>query len=291
MGCAHGVDPTDPNAVKAGGKGGGFPGSGSTGAGGDDLGAGGSGNSSGSSSGSGASPGGGTTSSGGTSVGGGESAGGTQPGGGASNMGGSGGGAVVVDPVLPGDLIVQYYPGQMDTGSIRPQLAIVNRGMKNVPLSQLTIRYWYTADGPSGTGSQEAHLDYAEIGRLTNGRTTVKLSTGAVMPPQTGADTYLEVGFTGPDKLGPGQVDVDKNPLVSTKQIQTRVNWPNYSTKYNETNDYSYAMKTMFVDWAKVTLYQAGVLVFGTEPDGTKPSGAVPDDGGTTPTPADAGHD
>lgn len=106
--------------------------------------------------------------------------------------------------------------------------------------------------------------------------TTVKLSFGPVTPAQTGADTYLEVGFTGSATIG-----------TDTGEIQTRVNWKNYTQGYDETNDYSYdGTKTSFVDWPKATLYQRGVLIWGREPDGT-----VPDVGGADGGPDGAARD
>jgi cellulose 1,4-beta-cellobiosidase len=294
IGCAHGVDPVDPDAVEGSGGRGGTSGS-ISGSGNTPSESGGTVNGSGAGSSVGGSsgglPGGGGTPSPGSGGGssGSPSSGGTAAGGGA----GAGAGGAVVDPILPGDVVVQYMPGASnDNGSIRPHFSVVNRGQKLVPLAQITIRYWYTADGPTSSSNyQELMLDYAEVGRLTSGRTTVVLSFKPVMPPQPNADTYLEVGFKGPDSIGPGQMTVDKTPFLETKQIETAAHWPGYNPKYDQTNDYSYATKTTYVDWPKVTLYQNGVLVWGTEPDGTMPSGMSPGDAGATPSPSpsDAG--
>jgi cellulose 1,4-beta-cellobiosidase len=293
--CAHGVDPGAGGDVSPVGSGS----SGGASSNGGDLGSG-TGNSTSvtaggsSSSAGGASSGGTTTPSGaGTSSSGGAitSSGGASSGGGttsSSGATGSGGSPTVVVPA--GDLVVQYMSvTSTDKGSIHPHLAVVNRGKKDVPLAQLTLRYWYTADGTASSSDyQQAELDYAAIPRLTNMRTSVVLSTAAVKPPQTGADTYLEVAFMGPDSLGPGQLDVDKMPLVSTQQIEIRVHWPGYTPQYDESNDYSYdATKTSYADSPKVTLYQNGTLIWGVEPDGTKPSGE-PVTGGDASAP-DAG--
>ena len=301
IGCAHGVDPVDPDAI--GGTGGTGFGSGSisgtgdipNGTGATVSSSGGTGSSSGGaspstgaapSSGGGNSPGTGGGSSGGPS-------GGGTSGGGAAGAAGTGAGGVVVDPVLPGDVVVQYFSAENGTGitNIKPHFNIVNRGKKLVPLAQLTLRYWYTADGPTSGTYQELQLDYAEVTRLTGGGTKVKMSVAAVTPPQPNADTYIEIGFTGTDSIGPGKVDVDKNALLATKQIEVAAHWPGYTTKYDQSNDYSYAAKTAFVDWPKVTLYQNGVLIWGTEPDGTMPSGVGAGDAGGPPSPSDAGRD
>jgi hypothetical protein len=292
-GCAHGVDPGGPSSADlsqtGGTSSGGFTSSGGdfgTGTGDStSVSAGNSSSSSGgASSGGSVSSGAGTSSSGGATTisSGGTSNGGATPSGGASGSGGS-----PTVPVLPGDLVVQYMHGDVNTTNIRPQFAVVNRGKKDVPLAQLSLRYWYTADGtPTSSDYQQTQLDYAAIGRLTNMRTSVVLSTSAVKPPQTGADTYLEVAFMGPDSIGPGQVDVDKQPLVSTQQIQVEVHWPGYNVQYNESNDYSYdATKTSFADWPKVTLYQNGTLIWGIEPNGNKPSNDPTTSAGDASTP------
>lgn len=106
----------------------------------------------------------------------------------------------------------------------------------------------------------------------------MKLSFGKLAKPEPGADHYIEVAFEGGDSLAPG---------AATNQIQVRANWPNYTVNYDETNDYSWnGAITTFTDWRKVTVYQNGVLVWGTEPDGTTPK--VLPDGGTDAAPADA---
>jgi cellulose 1,4-beta-cellobiosidase len=279
--CAHGVDPGGPSSADL--TSGGTSSVGATSSGGDfgsgagnstSVSTGGSSSSGGASAGGTASSSAGTSSSGGTTTSSGGAAGGTTASGGAAGSGGS-----PTVPVPPGDLVVQYMPAaSMDTGSIHPHFAVVNRGKKTVPLAQLTLRYWYTADGTAtGSDYQQTQLDYAEISRLTSGRTTVVLSTAAVKPAETGADTYLQVGFMGPDALGPDQMDVDHMPLVSTKQIEVEVHWPGYNPKYDESNDYSYdGTKTTYADWPKVTLYQNGTLIWGVEPDGTKPANEPP---------------
>jgi len=206
--------------------------------------------------------------------------------GGGSSGGATGtGGAPAFDagPPAIGVLVAQYMVGDTDPkdGNIKPQFNLVNRSTRSIPLAALTIRYFYTIDGspPATTDYQQLWLDYADISRITNGGTTVKLSFAKLAKPQPGADHYIQVAFQGGDSLAPG---------ASTNQIQVRANWPNYTVNYDETNDYSWngAIRA-FTDWRKVTVYQNGVLVWGTEPDGTTPK--VPSDGGAdSSAPSDA---
>ena len=207
-------------------------------------------------------------------------AGGSAGASGSAGTGGSAGagGSVYMGPPPIGDLWVQYRTpiGNASNNHIKPQFKVDNRGTDSVPLSELTIRYWYTVDGsPTGNNYQELTVDYADVTRLFPGTTAV-LSFAPVDPAEPDADHYVEVGFSGSGVLGPSQ---------STNQIETRVNWPGYSPNYDQSNDYSWdPTKTSFADWEKVTLYRRGYLVFGIEPDGTTPT-PPPEDGGT----ADAG--
>ena len=133
---------------------------------------------------------------------------------------------------------------------IKPHLNVVNTGTAAVPLSELTIRYWYAKDT---TQTQVYDCDYAVKGCAN---ITARFVTPA--PATATADTYLEIGFApAAGALAAGQ---------QTGEIQNRLhnqNWVNY----NEANDYSFdPTKTAFADWTRVTLYRAGVLVWGTEP-------------------------
>src|SRR5262245_8074357 len=149
-------------------------------------------------------------------------------------------------------LRVQYKIPQAvpNDNHVRPHLNIVNGGTATVPLSELTLRYWYTVDG---VRPQVYVCDWTP-----RGCGNVTSSFVAVSPARTGADFYLQLGFTpGMGSLTAGQ---------STGEIQGRFNKDNW-TNYDESNDYSYdPTKLAFADWDRVTLYRNGTLVWGTEP-------------------------
>ncbi len=153
-----------------------------------------------------------------------------------------------------GGLKVQYRAGNTNPGDnqIQPHLNIVNTGSSSVALSGLKIRYWYTWEGSAQT--QSFFCDYAVVGCGNVVGSFVKLAT-----PVSGADYYEEVGFTGTGSIAAGG---------QSGEVQTRFNKSDYSN-YTETGDYSFdPTKTVLTDWAKVTLYNNGVLVWGTEPGG-----------------------
>ncbi len=149
-------------------------------------------------------------------------------------------------------LKVQYKAADTNAGDnqVKPHLNIVNTGSSAVPLSELKVRYWYTIDGDK---PQTYNCDYAVVACANVTGTFVKLATA-----RTGADYYLEVGFTS----GAGSIAAGGQ----SGEIQNRFNKTDWSN-YNETGDYSFdPTKTAFTDWTHVTLYRNGVLVWGTEP-------------------------
>ncbi|HEX6290784.1 MAG TPA: glycoside hydrolase family 48 protein [Herpetosiphonaceae bacterium] len=165
-------------------------------------------------------------------------------------------------------LKVQYRAGDTNAGDnqIKPHFNVVNTTTSSVPLSELKIRYWYTIDSDK---PQNYWCDYATLGCGTITARFVKMAA-----PVTGADYYLEVGFTG-GTLAPG---------ASTGEIQNRFSKTDW-TNYTESNDYSFdPTKTVFADWTKVTLYRNGALIWGTEPGGAQPT-PTPPPPTATPTP------
>jgi hypothetical protein len=146
---------------------------------------------------------------------------------------------------------VQYRASDIVVGDnhMKPHFNIVNLSSSAVPLSEFKIRYYFTKDGG---GSLVWNCDYAVIGCGNITATFVPIS-----PARTGADYYVEIGFTSgtlPANLG------------SSGEIQARMNKNDWSN-FNEANDYSFdATKTSFTDWNKVTLYRNGTLVWGVEP-------------------------
>lgn len=155
-------------------------------------------------------------------------------------------------PAQQDSLVLQYLAADTNTGDngIKPHFRIVNKGADPVPLSELTIRYWYTIDGDK---AQTFNCDYATAGCSNLNGKLVKLDSSV-----TGADYYLEVTF----KPAAGQVEAGGNGSY----IQTRINKNDWSN-YNESNDYSFdGTKTSMTDWDHVTLYRNGKLVWGVEP-------------------------
>ncbi len=164
--------------------------------------------------------------------------------------------ATTATTTTPGSFKVQYMDGENPptTGDnqIKPWFNIVNLTSSAVPLSDFKIRYYFTKEAG---GSMAWNCDWAVAGCGN-----ITATFGTISPAVTGADTYLEIGFTSgtiPGSMG------------SSGAIQARLNKSDW-TIFNETNDYSFdGTKTAFADWSKVTLYRAGTLVWGTPPGGS----------------------
>jgi hypothetical protein len=133
--------------------------------------------------------------------------------------------------------------------AVMPDFKLFNNGTTPIPLSEMTLRYWYTIDSAQ---MQTPWIDFATIGAAN-----IVLSFVAVSPAKTNADFYLQVGFAAAaGNLAPG---------ANTGNIQTRFNKNDFSN-YNEANDYSYTGSLTFMASTNVTAYRLGVLVYGTEP-------------------------
>jgi endo-1,4-beta-xylanase len=154
----------------------------------------------------------------------------------------------------PSTLKVQYKAADTNAGDnqIKPHFNIVNPGSSAVPLSELKIRYWYTREGTTG---QNFFCDWSAI---SGGCSNLTSSFVQLNPARTGANFYLEIGFsTAAGSIAAGG---------QSGEIQSRfakTDWSNFT----ETGDYSFdPTKLSFTDWTRVTLYRNGVLVWGVEP-------------------------
>jgi subtilisin family serine protease len=137
-----------------------------------------------------------------------------------------------------------------NSGAISPHLNLFNTGTTSIVLKDVTLRYWFTADGAV---TNNYWCDYASLGCT---RITYRFVTLAAS--RTGADTFLEIGFTS----DAGSLAAGTN----TGTIQNRFSKSDWGL-YTQTGDYSFdPSKTQFADWSKVTVYLNGTLVWGVEP-------------------------
>jgi Cellulose binding domain len=129
---------------------------------------------------------------------------------------------------------------------------IVNTGTSAVPLTSVTMRYWFTNEAPADPLVFEC--DWAQVSCANVTAKLVVLSS-----PASKANMYAEISFTaGAGSLAAGQ---------SSGEIQTRIHHVRWSS-FNTTESYSFISDESFVykDTQTVTLYQGGALVWGVEP-------------------------
>jgi hypothetical protein len=165
-----------------------------------------------------------------------------------------------IDPVLKltvtdtsapdGKLKIQMYPGNssVQTNGISPKFKIYNAGDKDIKLSDVKLRYYYTIDGEKG---QNFWCDWSSAGSGNVTGSFVKMET-----VKTGADYYLEVGFKdAAGTLTPGQ-------SVEVQARFSKTDWTNYT----QTGDYSFISNSGYADQVKVTGYISNTLSWGVEP-------------------------
>lgn len=136
-----------------------------------------------------------------------------------------------------------------DGNTISTYLKLTNEGNVPVAYKDLTVRYWFTAEGMQALNHW---IDFAQLGSNKIRGKFVRLAT-----PSAGADTYFELAIDS--TLGSLQ------PQSSTGNIQYRLAKTDWSA-FNETNDYSYKVAASFANNDRVTVYYKGALVYGTEP-------------------------
>ncbi|WP_375448385.1 cellulose binding domain-containing protein [uncultured Fibrella sp.] len=132
---------------------------------------------------------------------------------------------------------------------ISTYLALSNTGNVPVAYKDLSVRYWFTAEG---TQPLTAWIDYTPLG-------SAKVKTRFVRPSPAlpGADTYIEMQFDS--TLG------SLYGASTTGTVQYRIAKSDWSN-FNEANDYSYKAAAPLADNDRVTVYYKGQLVWGTEP-------------------------
>ncbi len=139
--------------------------------------------------------------------------------------------------------------------------------MGNVPVNykDLSVRYWFSAEG---TQPLNAWIDYTPLGNAKLKTSFVRLPV-----PRSGNDTYWEITFDS--TLG------SLYGASSTGTIQFRIaknDWSNF----NEANDYSYKAAAPLADNDHVTVYYKNQLVWGTEPKSGARQSAEPSGEGLT---------
>lgn len=138
---------------------------------------------------------------------------------------------------------------------IKPTLRLLNEGDAPLVYSQLTLRYWLTAENFAPLSNLSVY--YAQIGN-----SNVKMRYVPLDKPRQGAWGYIEYRFeASAGQLAPGG---------NSGEIQSGIAKQN-NTNVNEADDYSFANTQAFAANDHITAYLTGPggvpqLAWGTEP-------------------------
>ncbi|WP_232246548.1 cellulose binding domain-containing protein [Kitasatospora mediocidica] len=161
----------------------------------------------------------------------------------------------------PPDLTVRYRTDPTPVVAVaKPQLEIINTSKKTVSLNDVTVRYYFTADGGSAYGFDCVD---AAVGCSNVSGTIVPMAN-----PTADATDYLELTFAaGAGTLAPG---------ANSKGISLQLFRLDHQN-LNQASDRSFnAADTSFKPSKQVTGYLRGALVWGQAPAGDGPAAASP---------------
>ncbi|HYH05090.1 MAG TPA: cellulose binding domain-containing protein, partial [Bacillota bacterium] len=150
-------------------------------------------------------------------------------------------------PVIKNKITVHMYNGNVapSNNSILPRFKLFNQGDTTIKLSDIKLRYYYTADGGQ---NQQFWCDWSSVKADNVTGEFVKLNTKV---PHA---YYLEVGFK--DTAG------ELLPR-STVEVHTRIA-KNDRSNYNQQDDYSFnSSASNYIGWDKVSGLVNGVFKWG----------------------------
>ncbi|MCC2546589.1 T9SS type A sorting domain-containing protein [Hymenobacter sp. BT175] len=155
----------------------------------------------------------------------------------------------VVPAVLALKVLASNRNHNTGSNTISNHLSVQNEGNQPLRYEDLTVRYWFSAEGSAGLNYW---VDYARLGRANVTGQFTRLE-----PARAGADAYLELNFA------PGLGTL--YPLSGTGGIQYRIAKADWSG-FLESNDFSYQPAGPLAENDHITVYYQGQLIYGTEP-------------------------
>ncbi|HEY3498678.1 MAG TPA: S8 family serine peptidase [Polyangiaceae bacterium] len=144
--------------------------------------------------------------------------------------------------------------GSASDGRIRARVRLLNDTDRDIPLRELSIRYWYTDE--TAPSPQVFELDSAKNEANGHAIPAIRVVSSFGRTHRPRADRYLELGFArqaGKLNAGAG--------IALDFSIRAR----NHHD-YRERGDYSYRRSRREIDWNRVTAYRNGELIWGVEP-------------------------
>lgn len=171
-------------------------------------------------------------------------------------------------------LTVRYRTGAPAVTDVaKPWLEVINTSDRAVNLGDVTLRYYFTADGGAAYG--------ANCVQTSLGCSSVTRRTAPAEDPAPKADHYLQIGFTAEaGTLKPGG---------TSEGIGLQLYRVDHA-ELNQADDLSFdAGSTTYQPSELVTAYLGGTHVWGKEPNGDTPAPAAPNTSASTLTGPPAG--
>lgn len=169
-------------------------------------------------------------------------------------------------PAVTGPVKVQYkcLETSEKANSSRFSINIVNGSSEDIPLSELSVRYWYTREGPWGW--EGIACDWAE-----------SIPSESIWASFYNIYNHMDIHF------GSGTIPAGGK----TGEVQLRWYYGDYAVDLDQSNDYSFSPSTtVFTDYMKITLYRNGKLIWGDEPEGLRPPKLLNSTSAPTVTPS-----
>jgi PKD repeat protein len=155
-------------------------------------------------------------------------------------------------------VLYQNADGQVANNTIKPNLQLVNNSKEAIPYSELTVRYWLTAEDAATIA---ATIDWAQVGAGA-----VKARYVALAQPAQGAFGYVEYSFT----TAAGTLAAGGNSGAIQSRIAKQT-----QTNFNEADDYSYGPNSAYQLNSRITVYRGTTLMGGVEPTLVAPTTSV----------------
>jgi hypothetical protein len=163
--------------------------------------------------------------------------------------------------------VLYFTEGQQDPKKIYFDIAIQNNGSMPQALSELTVKYWFTAEGATPL----AFENYYAAGTIQHNidASFETLSASSTPPASAKADTVMDLTF--------GAAAGSIPPMSNSGDIQIAIHQAGYQTTFDETNDFSYTAAdtkatcagpstTPTCETMAITIYRGGAKVYGDEP-------------------------
>jgi hypothetical protein len=149
-------------------------------------------------------------------------------------------------------------PGD-DVNNIEFDVQVANEGTASQALAQMTIQYYFNADGASDLTGQinNASVSTPNAPPYFQDINGAQMTFSSLGPVTTSADTILTISFAS------GSL-----PAGGTLEVDVQFHSGDYSTYFDQSNDYSYdgSDATAFTTSDTITVEVSGAIVWGVAP-------------------------